>query len=365
MSNMTIVLPTNTESEQSNFGKSDFGLIITGMCSGAAIRLNSLAGNEEKAALTAFSIAGVAIAAIAMAPTLVLLRKIIRGSVAKALASTTALRRYQRFDTYTYLVCLAPALGAFGIQFVAPLVCLLAFLFIISQTLLVAAVSHSDSCNDVFTSFTWLAFLFLISGFAAILYQIVWQRVLFTVFGVNIESITIIVSIFMFGLGLGSLVGGLLSKLFPDRLPQLFFIIEFQIGAFGLISLYLIKSVSARIIDSSLATISIATFSLLCVPTVLMGATLPILVDYLHRRYKNVGQTIGLLYSFNTLGSAAACFATIMISFVYFGLQGTIYFAAVCNFVVGILVYRYCQQVSSFDGEAGGTKPASPSCETM
>src|SRR5262249_6293057 len=53
--------------------------------------------------------------------------------------------------------------------------------------------------------------LFFLSGFAALIYQIVWQRVLFAAFGVNIESVTITVSLFMFGLGVGSLVGGVLS----------------------------------------------------------------------------------------------------------------------------------------------------------
>src|SRR5260370_32410011 len=89
-----------------------------------------------------------------------------------------------------------------------------------------------------------LSWLFLVSGFAALIYQIVWQRALFTAFGVNIESITIIVAVFMFGLGVGSLVGGWLSQRFPGHLPQMFLISEVSIGLFGLVSLPLIKAVS-------------------------------------------------------------------------------------------------------------------------
>src|SRR5213078_1517436 len=48
---------------------------------------------------------------------------------------------------------------------------------------------------------------FFFSGFPALLYQIVWQRALFTIYGVNIESVTVIVTVFMLGLGLGSLGG--------------------------------------------------------------------------------------------------------------------------------------------------------------
>jgi spermidine synthase len=43
--------------------------------------------------------------------------------------------------------------------------------------------------------------LFFISGFPALLYQIIWQRSLFTLFGANVESVTIIVTVFMLGLG--------------------------------------------------------------------------------------------------------------------------------------------------------------------
>src|ERR1700684_3375476 len=74
--------------------------------------------------------------------------------------------------------------------------------------------------------------LFFLSGFPALLYQIVWQRALFTLYGVNIESVTMIVTVFMLGLGLGSLAGGWLSGR-PGIRPLLAFgLIEASIGAF-------------------------------------------------------------------------------------------------------------------------------------
>jgi len=53
-----------------------------------------------------------------------------------------------------------------------------------------------------------LCVLFFFSGFPALIYQLVWQRALFRIFGVNIESVTIVVTAFMLGLGLGGLAGG-------------------------------------------------------------------------------------------------------------------------------------------------------------
>ncbi|HVN29684.1 MAG TPA: hypothetical protein VMT64_14400, partial [Candidatus Binataceae bacterium] len=62
-------------------------------------------------------------------------------------------------------------------------------------------------------SFVWVYYVFFFSGIPALSYQIVWERALFTVYGVNVESVTVVVSTFMLGLGLGSLAGGYLSRI--------------------------------------------------------------------------------------------------------------------------------------------------------
>ena len=53
-----------------------------------------------------------------------------------------------------------------------------------------------------------LSALFLCTGMPALIYQIVWQRVLFLIYGVNSQSVAVVVSAFMLGLGPGSLLGG-------------------------------------------------------------------------------------------------------------------------------------------------------------
>src|SRR6201989_3637133 len=57
-----------------------------------------------------------------------------------------------------------------------------------------------------------LCVLFFFSGFPALIYQLTWQRSLFRIFGVNTESVTIVVTAFMLGLGLGSLAGGWITR---------------------------------------------------------------------------------------------------------------------------------------------------------
>jgi hypothetical protein len=36
--------------------------------------------------------------------------------------------------------------------------------------------------------------IFFASGFAALIYQIIWQRALFTTFGINVEAVTVVVT---------------------------------------------------------------------------------------------------------------------------------------------------------------------------
>lgn len=272
---------------------------------------------------------------------------------------------YARYDWISYLPCLVFVLGAFGVRFPMPITLfLLSISIVLIQAGLIYYAMDFKTRERAFTSIQWLAFLFLISGFAALIYQIVWQRVLFAAFGVNIESVTVTVSLFMFGLGVGSLVGGQLSRRFPLHLPRLFLACELGIGLFGLISIPLIKTVGDMTLHGSLFTISMTTYALLSLPTILMGATLPILVDYLHRYYRNIGKSVGVLYFINTLGSAIACFITVDILFAFFGQQTAVIVAALCNFIVALLVFRYAQRLDRSEIKVQAKKDIAIQSET-
>ena len=135
-----------------------------------------------------------------------------------------------------------------------------------------------------------LCVLFFFSGFPALIYQLTWQRTLFLIFGVNIESVTIVVTAFMLGLGFGSLAGGWLSK--QPAIPPLPLLagIEMLTGAFGLVSLTIFDKVGELTIGLSLPATAAVTLALVVVPTLLMGATLPILVSHLVRRSRQYRQ---------------------------------------------------------------------------
>src|SRR5271154_3639823 len=126
-----------------------------------------------------------------------------------------------------------------------------------------------------------LFMLFFFFCFSALFYQLTWQRALFRIFGVNIESVTIVVTAFMLGLGLGSLVGGWLSKRRAIPLLPLLAAIELMTGAFGVFSLEIFDRVGEFTIGLPLTAMAAVSLALVIVPTLLMGATLPVLVAHL------------------------------------------------------------------------------------
>ena len=252
--------------------------------------------------------------------------------------------RFLKYDVFSSLVFLVPVLGAFGLNLLAPATAAATAAYITTKAFLLRSAMTSDERDRLLSSIGWLAFLFLLSGVAALIYQIVWQRVLFAAFGINIESITIVVSLFMFGLGLGSILGGLAARKYPDRVVALFVACETGIGLFGVVSLQLIGAVSTFALHGSLLAISLAIFSLLCVPTMLMGATLPILVSHLFKQYKNLGKSVGTLYFINTLGSALACFLVADVLFILLGEQASVMVAVACNWIVAGLVLQHVRR---------------------
>lgn len=181
-----------------------------------------------------------------------------------------------------------------------------------------------------------LIVLFFVSGFAAILYQLVWQRMLFAMVGINVEAVTLIVTVFIAGLGFGSLLGGVASRLPPKSLVATFALVELGIGIFGMASPALFGLFGTWAPGFGSVQIALMTAALVLPPTMAMGATLPILVAHSVGHAPSVGRAVGTLYGVNTLGSAFAAFAAGLWVMRWLGQSGTVTLAAFCNLTVAI-----------------------------
>jgi predicted membrane-bound spermidine synthase len=231
-------------------------------------------------------------------------------------------------------------------------------LLLIDLLLFIAAAFYFDSSAQKWENLL-LSALFLFSGMPALIYQVVWQRALFSIYGVNAESVAIVVSAFMLGLGLGSLAGGWLSARFPRQGVLFFGLAELGIALFGVSSLQIFRWAAARTAGAHLPAVVVFSFALLLIPTMLMGATLPILVEHLVRRSGQVGASVSRLYFVNTLGSAIACYICATYLLRELGLSGSVAVAAVLNTIVGGTAFLYGRRRGNTSDSPTMPKPIS------
>ena len=229
-------------------------------------------------------------------------------------------------------------------------------LLVFDLLLFLAAAFYFDRSEQKWENLL-LSGLFLFSGMPALIYQVVWQRALFSIYGVNAESVAIVVSAFMLGLGLGSLAGGWLSARFPRQGILIFGLAELGIALFGLASLHIFRWAAAYTAGANLLSVVVFSFALLLFPTMLMGATLPILVEHLVRRSGRVGASVSRLYFVNTLGSAMACYLCAKFLLRELGQAASVAVAACLNTIVGGTAYLYGRRGANTSGSA----PALPS----
>jgi spermidine synthase len=183
---------------------------------------------------------------------------------------------------------------------------------------------------------------FVTSGAAGLMYQVVWSRELVLVFGNTTEAIGTIVSAFMAGLGLGGLIGGLVSPRL--RRPLLVYgIVELAVGGSALMvpaGLNLFAGVYRQAYDAAppgeLTLVRLAlTLATVTPVTFLMGLTLPLLTRHLVNSMRTAGARMGQLYSANTLGAMAGTLLSGIVLIELFGLSVTADTAVGLNVLAG------------------------------
>jgi spermidine synthase len=176
---------------------------------------------------------------------------------------------------------------------------------------------------------------FFASGFAALVYQVAWQRLLLLQTGVGLYSVATVVAAFMFGLGVGSRLGATLAlRLEPRSALIAFGAVELSIAVFGLASPFLYDSglgaLPVWLSEGAWRTAALHTLALLP-PTTLMGLSLPLLVRAAVADGPSAGRTIGLLYGINVLGAACGAAATPWLLLRFLGIVGATHGAAGLN----------------------------------
>jgi len=196
--------------------------------------------------------------------------------------------------------------------------------------------------------------LFFFSGFSALIYEVVWAKLLTLTFGSTTIANAMIITLFMFGLG----TGGLYFGKFVDKTKnpiRLFSFLQFGTGLFSFLILlllpkspFLYKTVinTLNINQSgSIFIIFICALIFMFIPTFFMGGTLPVVTYICVQEPDKLEKGVGILYGINTLGGVIGALFAGFFLIRNIGLNFTQLIAIIVNILIGISVLIFTNKV--------------------
>ena len=205
-------------------------------------------------------------------------------------------------------------------------------------------IQHQD---DFITEGWWEALL-LITGVSAFIYFICWRHLFFYELGQGAMNETITLSVFLLGLALGSSLGGELSHRYPSELPKVFMVLQLTVGAFGLLSYPLLRGLSVQLVSASTSALPFLVFFCVMVPTLALGAFLPVCLRYVHQRKGDIGQVLSGFLGGKLIGAAFGAVFVVLVLFLLTNLIVSLLAAASLNFAAAGVIYRRQQGKTLF-----------------
>ncbi len=200
-----------------------------------------------------------------------------------------------------------------------------------------------------------IGFCFFLSGFSALVFQVVWARKLDLVFGHTVYAVTTVLAAFMGGLALGSRLLGSVADRRKDVL-RIYALLEAGVGLYAILLPGLIDGMTPlfrwayQLFGGSFLLFSAFRFVvfalLLLPPTTLMGGTLPVLARFFARRAERFGGTVGLLYGWNTFGAVAGALAGGFLLIPALGVGRANLAAASLSVAVGLFIFLLSGRIS-------------------
>ena len=186
--------------------------------------------------------------------------------------------------------------------------------------------------------------IFVLSGAAGLIYEIVWSRQLVLVFGNTTQAVSAILTGFFGGMAIGATIGGRIADRVRSPL-QLYGLLEVALVVVVLVTpltFGVINEVYRGIYPAlegtpflALARLGLAVLAL-SPATIMMGATFPALVRHFARS-SALSQAFGRLYFANTMGAVAGTLVAGLVLIELFGLSGALRVGAVCSAIAGVV----------------------------
>jgi predicted membrane-bound spermidine synthase len=209
---------------------------------------------------------------------------------------------------------------------------------------------------------------FFFSGFCSLVYQVVWLRVAMASFGVTTPLISIVLSVFMAGLALGSWGGGRLVRRLENR-PAAFFLrlygaAEFTIGISGVVVVPLLRWGRVLLVgqwgSSGYYVVSAGWIALVLLPfSTAMGVTFPLAMAGIRAAFRQESpRSFSFLYVANVLGAMAGTLMSAFLFIEWMGFSRTVLVAAALNAAVAAGAFAVAARLR--DAQALESQPATP-----
>jgi predicted membrane-bound spermidine synthase len=194
----------------------------------------------------------------------------------------------------------------------------------------------------------WYFIFFFISGFCSVLYELVWLRLSMAQFGVNTAMVSIVLSVFMAGMGLGAWISGEAIWWHGNKIGfpalRLYALIELLIGVSGLVVPYEMRlghGILQRLGSASSAAYYVVSgicITLTLLPwCALMGATIPVAMLAIERMLaEESSRSFSFLYKANVAGALAGTIVPLFL-IELLGFHGTLWVGVVGNGVIVVL----------------------------
>lgn len=191
-------------------------------------------------------------------------------------------------------------------------------------------------------------FVYALSGFCALAYEVLWTRVLVFFFSSTTYAFTIMLTTFLFGLALGSLIFGKFIDKMKNllNLLNLLALIEVLIGLFAIASIWELSKLDGLIGNfykgESWYTFVVAryvgAFLIMFIPCLLMGISFPLVCKIYTQNRERLGTYVGNIYSANTIGCVLGAFAAGFIMIPLIGITNSIILIASLNLILGVII---------------------------
>ena len=196
--------------------------------------------------------------------------------------------------------------------------------------------------------------VFVLSGAAGLVYEVVWARQLVLVFGNTTQAVSAILTGFFGGMAIGSALGGRLADRVrrPLRMYGLLELVLVVVVILTPITFRLLHEVyrgAFGTLEANPGLLALVRFGLALLAlgpaTILMGATLPTLTRYLSRHADHLSEAFGELYAANTLGAIVGTIVAGFVLIELLGLTGTLLVGAACSAVAGTIALALDRRV--------------------